>query len=96
MSATPTEITATGQSMEQLATRLSRSIGQTVVNRTSVSGIFDFRLEWTQEDSFRAPGATAGPAIFTALAEQLGLRLESQRAPIDVLVIDRVERPTPD
>lgn len=96
MNATPTEIIATGQSMDQLATRLSRSIGETVVNRTSVSGIFDFTLAWTQEEQFRAPGASASPAIFTALAEQLGLRLESQRAPIDVLVIDRVERPTPD
>ena len=96
MSATPTKIVATGQSMQQLATRLSRSIGQTVVDRTGVSGIFDFSLEWTQDDQFRSPGASASPAIFTALAEQLGLRLQSQRAPIDVLVIDRVERPTPD
>jgi len=91
MSATPTEIVARGQSMEQLATRLSRSIGQTVVDRTGVTGLFTFTLAWTQDDQFRAPGATASPAIFTALSEQLGLRLQSQRAPVEVLVIDRVE-----
>jgi uncharacterized protein (TIGR03435 family) len=95
-SATPTEIVARGQSMEQLATRLSRSIGQTVVDRTGVSGIFDFKLEWTQDDQFRAPGATASPAIFTALDEQLGLRLQSQRAPVAMLIIDGIERPTAD
>ena len=95
-SATPTEIVARGQSMGQLATRLSRSIGQAVLNRTEVGGIFDFTLEWTLEDQFREPGATASPAIFTALNEQLGLRLQSQRAPVEVLVVDRVERPTPD
>jgi uncharacterized protein (TIGR03435 family) len=95
-SATPTEIVARGQSMEQLATRLSRSIGQTVVDRTGLSGVYDFKLEWTQDDQFRAPGATASPAIFTALSEQLGLRLQSQRAPVEMLVVDGVERPTPD
>ena len=95
-SATPTEIVARGQSMEQLATRLSRSIGQTVVDRTGLSGIFDFRLEWAQDDQFREPGATASPAIFTALSEQLGLRLQSLRAPVELLVVDGVEQPTPD
>ena len=94
--ATPTEIVARGQSMDQLATRLSRSIGQTVVNKTGVSGIFDFKLEWTQDEQFRAPGASASPAIFTALTEQLGLRLQGDRAPVEVLVIDTVERPTAD
>jgi len=93
-SASPTEIVARGQSMDQLAARLSRSIGQTVVNRTDVSGIFDFKVEWTLEDQFREPGATASPAVFTALTEQLGLRLQSQRTAVEVLVIDRVERPT--
>lgn len=94
--ATPTEIVARGMSMDQLATRLSRSIGQTVVNRTGVSGIFDYRVQWTQDDQFREPGASASPAIFTALTEQLGLRLQSQRVPIEVLVIDGVDRPTSD
>jgi uncharacterized protein (TIGR03435 family) len=94
--ASPTQIEARGQSMEQLATRLSRSIGQTVVNRTDLTGIFDFKVEWTIDDQFRTAGATASPTIFTALTEQLGLRLQSQRTNVDVLVIDAVERPSPD
>jgi uncharacterized protein (TIGR03435 family) len=94
--ATPTSIDARGQSMDQLATRLSRSIGQTVVNRTDLAGIFNFHVEWTTEDRFRASGATASPTIFTALPEQLGLRLQSQRTQVDVLVIDAVSQPTPD
>ena len=95
-SATPTQIVARGQSMDQLAVRLSRSIGQTVVNKTGVSGIFDFTVEWTQDEQFRAPGASASPAIFTALTEQLGLRLQGDRAPVEMLVIDAIERPTAD
>ena len=94
--ATPTEIVGRGRSMEQLATRLSRSIGQTVVDQTGIGGIFDFKMSWTQDDQFREPGASASPAIFTALTEQLGLRLESQRAPVEILVIDGADRPTPD
>ena len=95
-SATPTQIVARGMSMDQLAVRLSRSIGQTVVNKTGVSGIFDFKVEWTQDEQFRAPGASASPAIFTALTEQLGLRLQADRAPVEVFIIDAIERPTAD
>jgi uncharacterized protein (TIGR03435 family) len=93
MNATPTRIESRGQSIEQLATRLSRSLAQNVVNKTGVDGIFDFTLEWTQEEQFRA-GATS--TIFTALTEQLGLRLESQRAQVEVLVVDQIERPSAD
>ena len=93
MNATPTRIESTGQSMEQLATRLSRSLAQNVVNKTGVDGIFDFTLEWTQDEQFRA-GASS--TIFTSLTEQLGLRLESQRAEVEVLVVDQIERPSAD
>jgi hypothetical protein len=55
---------------------------------------FDLRLEWTREDPFGEPGATASPAIFTALHEQLGLKLESTKEPVETLVIDHAERPT--
>jgi uncharacterized protein (TIGR03435 family) len=68
-----------------------------VTDRTGLSGRYDFMLEY-------APGPVAGNAsampegasLFTALIEQLGLRLQSERLPVPVLVIDRVERPTPD
>ena len=76
-----------------------------VVDQTGLTGKFDFTLTWTPDDSqFRGMGirvppppdnATA-PNLFTAIQEQLGLRLESTKAPAEVLVIDRVEKPTPD
>lgn len=79
-----------------------------VVDQTGLSGRFDFELSWTPtEDQFTgmrgrmppAPPATtdnpdAPPDLFTAVQEQLGLRLESTKAPVDVLVIDRVEKPS--
>jgi uncharacterized protein (TIGR03435 family) len=82
---------------------------RTVVDRTGLVGSYAVRLEWTPEaEPFISaadvpaglpvppPPASAGPSIFTALQEQLGLKLESTRGPVDVLVIERVERPTPD
>jgi uncharacterized protein (TIGR03435 family) len=74
-----------------------------VIDQTGITGRYDFTLSWTPDD-FQFPGiqrppgaidpnATA-PNLFTAIQEQLGLRLESTRAAVEVLVIDRVEKPT--
>jgi uncharacterized protein (TIGR03435 family) len=75
-----------------------------VVDKTGLSGRFDFTLRWTPDDSqFRGLGVrvpapvddpNAPPGLFTAIQEQLGLRLDSTTAPVEVLVIGRVERPT--
>jgi uncharacterized protein (TIGR03435 family) len=81
---------------------LSRDVGRTVVDKTGLTGIFDWELEWTPQafsqrsfDRERFPTIDPdGPSIFTALPEQLGLRLESQQGQRDVLVIDHVEHPT--
>jgi uncharacterized protein (TIGR03435 family) len=62
-----------------------------VIDRTGLTGKYDYVLEW----SFDSDASIAGPTIFTALQEQLGLRLESVKAPVDTLVIDRIERPSP-
>ena len=94
--ASPTQIVGESVSMAQLAARLSRSIGITVVDNTGLTGMFDLKLEWSAEDQFVARGASASPTIFPAIQEQLGLRLESTRGPVETLVIDRVERPTED
>jgi uncharacterized protein (TIGR03435 family) len=74
-----------------------------VVDRTGIAGRYDFTLNWTPDDSqFRSLGATiphptgsmnAPPPLSTALQEQIGLKLESIRAPIETLVIDHVEKP---
>jgi uncharacterized protein (TIGR03435 family) len=84
-------IVGTGTTISELMRRLSPTLGRPVVDRTGLSGPFDLELKWSPEQA-----DTAGPSIFTAIQEQLGLKLESQRAPIEVMVIDRLERPAPD
>ena len=70
---------------------LANASGRIVVDRSGLKGPFAIDLEWSQDQS-----AVDKPSIFTAVQEQLGLKLESTRAPVDVVVIDSVERPTPD
>jgi uncharacterized protein (TIGR03435 family) len=75
-----------------------------VVDRTGLEGRYDFTIQWTPDESqfaglgVRVPPPSgdpnAPPGLFTAFQEQLGLKLESTRAPAEVLVIDRVERPS--
>jgi uncharacterized protein (TIGR03435 family) len=81
--------------MDTLALMLSSSaLTQQVTNRTGLSGEFDVALRFTPDSS--PSTAPEFPSIFTAVQEQLGLRLQPDRAPVRVLVIDSVERPTPD
>jgi uncharacterized protein (TIGR03435 family) len=63
-----------------------------VVNETNLAGNFDWELDWTSE----LDAASDQPRIFSAFREQLGLKLEPDRAPVDVIIIDRLEHPTPD
>ena len=67
--------------------------GRLVVDKTGLTGKYDFTLRWTP-DTIQSADSDAGPSLFTALQEELGLRLESTKAPVDVLVIDQVELPT--
>ena len=78
-----------------LASRLSAIVGAPVTDRTGLNGIFDAQLEWTPIESARSTSATEPVSLFAAIQEQLGLKLERGRGPIKVLVIDSVERPTP-
>jgi uncharacterized protein (TIGR03435 family) len=88
--------------MDQLAGSLSgiTGLGRTLVDRTGLSGRFDFTLAWAPEPTAPAPSDAPttppdplGPPAMQALRDQLGLKLESRRAPVKILVIDRVERP---
>jgi uncharacterized protein (TIGR03435 family) len=88
----PGDVIARGTTPQQLARNLSQFVGRAVVDRTGLDGAFDIDLQWSPEQTADA----SGPSIFTAVQEQLGLKLDSQRIPVDVLVIDRVERPAPD
>jgi uncharacterized protein (TIGR03435 family) len=74
--------------MNNMLSVLSNAVERVVVDRTGLQGSYD--IDWAAE-----PGSDK-PSIFTAVQEQLGLKLESTKAPVDVFVIDHVERPTPD
>ena len=85
--------------MAGLARLLAVPVGRLVLDRTGLSGRgFDFDLEFSADPPAGVPPAPSenpgAPSIFTALEEQLGLKLQAERAPVEVLVIDRVERPT--
>jgi len=83
--------------MKEFALILNFFLDKPVVDQTGLGGRFDFVLKWTPNDANVAnvaDPATASPGIFTAVQEELGLRLEAVRAPADVLAIDRVERPS--
>jgi uncharacterized protein (TIGR03435 family) len=85
-----------GASTEQLAGNLSGylEVDRFVTDRTGLTGRYDFTLEYSRGLPQDA-GATTGPGLFTALVEQLGLRLQPERKTVPVLVIDNVEKPTP-
>lgn len=82
-----------------LARELAQVLGHVVVNKTGVSGSYDLNLRWTPVSSASpmlngAPDPNPPPDLFTAIQEQLGLKLESAKGPVRVLVIDHIERPT--
>jgi uncharacterized protein (TIGR03435 family) len=102
----PGRLTSHERSMPLLSADLTVALRQLVVDRTGLGGNFDIDLSWDPADSqLPTPvdgadsndrSAGAGASIFTAVQEQLGLKLVSTKEPTDVLVIDQVEHPTPD
>jgi uncharacterized protein (TIGR03435 family) len=98
------ELTARGMTMPTLARLLAGRAGRPGIDRTGLEGFYDLEVEWSSDLGLRrAPVDSAGAAeltadglsLFTAIQEQLGLRLDAGRGPVDVLVIDRAEPPTP-
>jgi uncharacterized protein (TIGR03435 family) len=87
-------IDARNTGMDAFAQILARKMELPVVNHTGLEGIFNFKLQWTPESAKPVDGGPEGAPIYTAIQEQLGLRLRSQKAPVEILVIDHVERPT--
>jgi uncharacterized protein (TIGR03435 family) len=96
MHSTGRVLTAEHWPMERMASFLESLLSQPVVNMTHIDGIYDLKLEWTPEDvRNRAPSdPTQAPSIFTALEEQLGLKLEPQKVPIEIIVVESAERPS--
>lgn len=78
--------------MDALAERLSRVTSLPVINQTGLDGIFNLKLTWTP-DGERPKSADAPPDLPTAIQEQLGLRLVSRKAPVEVLVVEHAEKP---
>ncbi len=84
--------------MKSLAADLSEILGRPVNDDTGLNGTYDFRLNWTPDSSLsgtpQTDGGLSGPSIFTAITQQLGLRLESTKGTVPVYVIGRVEQPS--
>jgi uncharacterized protein (TIGR03435 family) len=78
--------------VEQLVVLLSRQMKQPVFDRTGLKGAYDIDLRWTPDDTAPASDSTALPDVFTAVRQQLGLRLELSKDPLEVLVVDRAEK----
>jgi uncharacterized protein (TIGR03435 family) len=102
---TPTVITGRGMLMEQLAVGLATwpDVQRVVRNLTGLDGRYEIKLEYTprqaarsQEPTNVSPPVDSGPSLFTAIREQLGLKLSAGTGPVEVLVIERVEQPTSD
>ncbi len=99
------DYTMTSLSMLQLAQNFSGTapIGRPVFDKTGLTGRYDWRLQWVpmfipspanDGTNIANPAADTGPNIFTALTEQVGLKLQSERGQVDYIVIDQAERPT--
>ncbi len=85
------QITARFRSMPWLADALRMYVGAPVLDQTELKGAYDFKLEWQDE---RDPDPKAGPSsIFTAVQEELGLKLEPSKGPVEILVVDHAEKP---
>ena len=102
----PGNMAVGGAPLSQVANSLGMFAGRIVQDRTGLTGNYDFNLTWTPDNMpQRPPGAPDvppqngvavdpnGPSLFTAVQEQLGLKLDSQRGPVELLVIDRAEKP---
>jgi uncharacterized protein (TIGR03435 family) len=85
---------AAGTTMATLARRLQQSVESLVVDKTGLTGTFDFTLDFLRPNLARSQEPAVGVTVFTAVQEQLGLRLQSARGPVDVIAIASVERPS--
>jgi uncharacterized protein (TIGR03435 family) len=110
MSIGPGKLLAGGQTPAAFATTLARFVGGIVVDKTGLTGVYDFELTYAPDpgvngfgrdlparpDAPAPPATSDAPSIFRAVQEQLGLKLEATKGFVDVLVVDSAEKPTPD
>ncbi len=86
------ELTAHNLSMTSLASSLTNEVHRTVIDKTGLAGKYDLGLKWSTDDG--TAQADSAPEIFTALQEQLGLKLQPGKGPVETLVVDSVEMPS--
>jgi len=84
-----TEIEAKNMTMSDFAQELSYVLSNKVVDNTSLTDRYDFSVKWAPETN------ATGPSLFTALQEQLGLKLKTQKGAVEIYVVDHIERPSP-
>lgn len=98
MSMGPGGIAAQEMPIAMLVSQLSSILGRNVIDKTNLTGRYDIKLTFTPDDGKALrngePASEAGPSIFTAIQEQLGLKLEPSKGPVDLIVVDHVEKPT--
>jgi len=101
MDANRGELTVRNATVADLASILSNTLDRKVIENTGLTGHYNLTLKWTPDDSQAQPqkadlrlGSSKGPSIFTAIQEQLGLKLESTKAPLEVFVIDSAQKPS--
>jgi uncharacterized protein (TIGR03435 family) len=82
-------LTVKRTSMELLADLMARNLGEMVVDRTGIAGVYDFEMKWTNDDQNTDDSV---PSLFTAIQDTLGLRLQPQKVPVPIVVVDHVER----
>jgi len=92
----PGRLEANKIAMQKLADLLARLVGLPVIDSTGAKGVFDFTLQWSPDEAPKMDGSetagVAGPSIFTALEEQLGLKLTREKGPVEILIVDRIEK----
>jgi uncharacterized protein (TIGR03435 family) len=82
----------TAVSMAGLARQLAQQLEHPVVDKTGLTGVYTLKLEWTPDDQPAGSEPALGPSIATALQDQLGLKLQTQKLPVEIIVVDRVDR----
>lgn len=93
------DLTATAVPLSALADILAQELNRSVIDKTGLTGDYDFNLKWTPDrllnDAADDGTADRPPALFTALQEQLGLRLDAAKGPVETLIVDHAEQPSP-
>ncbi len=105
----PGSFSAGAASIDQLVSFLSGPLGRKVIDKTGITGLYNINLTWSPDSSqqdftglpkppgFLPPqqsGENTGPSVFTAIQEQLGLKLEPDKGPVDSFIIDGIEKPS--